>query len=318
MPSDLTDRLRGALVGLAVGDAVGTTVEFCPPGTFDPVTDMTGGGPFDLRPGQFTDDTSMALCLAESLVMCRGFDARDQMERYVRWMRDGHMSSTGSCFDIGLTTRGSLMEFVRTGEPIAGSTHERSAGNGSAMRLAPVAMYFARDARAAVAACADSSRTTHGAPVAVDVCRYLGALLVGAFAGASKDQLLAPTFTPAPDLWKTQPLQSVVAEIAAGSFTRKKPPEIKGTGYAADCLEAALWAFHTTENFRDGCLAAANLGNDADTTAAVYGQIAGAYYGESGIPPEWRSRLAMWPIIDRLAAELCLTSAGNSAESSIR
>ena len=86
---------RGCLVGLAVGDAVGTTVEFCPPGTFDPVTDMVGGGPFDLDPGEWTDDTSMALCLAESLTTCDGFDARDQMQRYVRWWREGHPSSNG-------------------------------------------------------------------------------------------------------------------------------------------------------------------------------------------------------------------------------
>ena len=307
------DRLRGALVGLAVGDPVGTTVEFMPPGTFDPVTDMVGGGPFDLRPGQWTDDTSMALCLAESLVTCKGFDARDQMERYVLWLRDGHMSSTGKFFDIGHTTRSSLEEFIRTGEPYAGSTHPRAAGNGSAMRLAPVPMFFAKHARAAVAACADSSRTTHGAPVAVDVCRYLGALLVGAFAGATKEELLAPYFAPVAELWKDQPLQSAVGDIAAGSFKAKKPPEIKGTGYSADCLEAALWAFHTTRTFKDGCLAAVNLGNDADTTGAVYGQIAGAFYGEGNIPKEWRERLAHRELISGLAEQLVGLANGAAA-----
>src|SRR5690348_11419095 len=102
-PLTLIDRYRGALVGLAVGDAVGTTLEFATPGTFEPITDMVGGGPFELLPGQWTDDTSMALCLAESLLHCGGHDPRDQMQRYVRWWREGHLSSTGRCFDIGRT-----------------------------------------------------------------------------------------------------------------------------------------------------------------------------------------------------------------------
>src|SRR5215204_2069822 len=127
------DRVRGALIGLAVGDAVGTTVEFKAPGTFAPVTDMVGGGPFGLRPGQWTDDTSMALCLAERLIECGGFDARDQMERYVRWWREGHLSSTGKCFDIGNTTRAALSRFEKTGDPFAGSTEPNAAGNGSLM-----------------------------------------------------------------------------------------------------------------------------------------------------------------------------------------
>ena len=102
---ELRDRYRGALLGLAVGDALGTTLEFKRPGSFAPITDMVGGGPFGLKPGQWTDDTSMALCLAESLVECRGFDPVDQLRRYCRWYREGHLSSTGRCFDIGNTTR---------------------------------------------------------------------------------------------------------------------------------------------------------------------------------------------------------------------
>jgi ADP-ribosyl-[dinitrogen reductase] hydrolase len=102
------ERFRGCLLGLAVGDAVGTTLEFKRPGSFTPVTDMVGGGPFRLQAGQWTDDTSMALCLAESLIECKGFNAHDQMKRYVRWYRQGHLSSTGRCFDIGNTTRTAL------------------------------------------------------------------------------------------------------------------------------------------------------------------------------------------------------------------
>src|SRR5262250_3310607 len=132
---DLRERYRGSLLGLAVGDAVGTTLEFRQPGSFDPLDDMVGGGPFGLKPGQWTDDTSMALCLAASLIECGRFDTHDQMVRYVRWWRDGYMSSAGECFDIGTTTHAALAKFEATGNPIAGSTDPHKAGNGSLMRL---------------------------------------------------------------------------------------------------------------------------------------------------------------------------------------
>ena len=298
------DRLRGALIGLAVGDAVGASVEFRAPGSFPPVTDMTGGGPFGLKPGEWTDDTSMALCLAESLVECRGFDPADQMQRYVRWYREGHLSSNGRCFDIGNTVRTALEAYMAHGHPYAGPTHEQSAGNGSLMRLAPTVMYGHLRDIDAIALAADSSRTTHGAPVAIDACRYFAALLDGAFAGATKEQLLTPRYARDPGYWDRQPLHPVIDGIAAGSFVAKQPPAIRGSGYAAHALEAALWAFHHSTTYRDGCLLAVNLGEDADTTAAIYGQLAGAYYGESGIPAEWRSRLAAWPVINDLANRL--------------
>jgi len=112
-------RFRGTLLGLAAGDALGTTLEFKRPGTFEPITEMVGGGPFRLAPGQWTDDTSMALCLAASLVEIGGFDPRDQVERYLRWLREGYMSSTGTCFDIGRTVRTSLALYEQSGDPKA-------------------------------------------------------------------------------------------------------------------------------------------------------------------------------------------------------
>ena len=289
------DRYRGCLLGLAAGDALGTTLEFRTPGSFEPITDMVGGGPFRLDPGMWTDDTSMALCLAESLIERRGFDPEDQMRRYLRWYRDGHLSSNGTCFDIGLTVRDALERFIETGEAYAGSTDPYSAGNGSLMRLAPVPMYFARRADDAIALSANSSRTTHGATEAVDACRYFAGLLVGALGGEDKETLLGPRYCPIAGYWTDRPLAKKVAEIADGSFKRREPPEIRGTGYVVQSLEAALWAFLGSSDFREGALMAANLGDDADTTAAIYGQIAGAHYGASAIPSEWRSRLVYEP-----------------------
>ena len=295
------ERYRGCLLGLAVGDAVGTTLEFRTPGTFEPIVEMIGGGPFGLRPGEWTDDTSMALCLAESLIECRGFDPVDQLQRYVRWHRDGHLSSNGRCFDIGTTVRSALQRFEEDGEPYCGSTDPYSAGNGSIMRLAPVPLFFAADPKQALARSAESSRTTHGAVTAVDACRYLGGLIVGAVGGEPKEKLLSPRYCPAPGYWERNPLDPEIDEIAGGSFKRRQPPEIKGSGYVVKSLEAALWAFHSSDSFEEGCLLAVNLGDDADTTGAVYGQLAGAFYGASEIPDRWREKLAHGDLIEQFA-----------------
>ncbi len=304
--SDTTtlDRFRGSLLGLATGDALGTTLEFKRPGTFEPIEDMIGGGPFTLEPGQWTDDTSMALCLAASLIEKKAFDPADQMRRYVRWWREGYLSSTGECFDIGITVRSALSRFESTGDPYSGSTDPKSAGNGSLMRLAPAPMYFAGDAQMAIDRSGESSRTTHGAQEAVDACRYFAGLLIGAFNGVDKDALLSPHFCPIEGLWDSSALSPKISDIASGSFKHKEPPAIKGTGYVVDSLEAVLWAFHHTDDFRDGALKAVNLGDDADTTGAIYGQIAGAYYGVESIPAEWRQKLTMSAEITSMADSL--------------
>ena len=301
-------RYQGCLVGLAAGDAVGTTVEFRTPGTFPPVIDMLGGGPFGLKPGQWTDDTSMALCLSESLITHRGFDARDQMERYVRWWREGYMSSTGECFDIGNTVATALRKFTQTEDPYGGSTDVRSAGNGSLMRLAPIPMFFAADPEKAVALCADSSRTTHGAKTCLDACRYFGGLIIGAFNGVKKEELLSGRYSPVQGLWDRHPLCPEIDTIACGSFKEKNPPEIVGNGYVVQSLEAALWAFYRSENFKEGCLLAVNLGNDADTTAAIYGQIAGAFYGVDNIPVSWLEHLVYLDLLLQFASDIFLFS----------
>ncbi|HYN87769.1 MAG TPA: ADP-ribosylglycohydrolase family protein, partial [Ardenticatenaceae bacterium] len=292
------------LLGLAAGDALGTTVEFRPPGTFSPLQDIVGGGPFCLAAGQWTDDTSMALCLAESLIECRGFDPTDQLRRYVRWYREGHLSSTGHCFDVGNTVRAALARFERSGEPYAGPADPASAGNGSIMRLAPVPLFFAQRPREAIERSGESSRTTHGAPEAVAGCRYLGALLVGALQGASKEALLSDHFEPVPGVWVEAPLAPRIATIAAGSFKQRQPPQIQGSGYVVESLEAALWAFWQSDSFREGALLAVNLGDDADTTGAVYGQLAGAFYGDRGIPEAWRAALAHRALIESFADRL--------------
>jgi len=296
MAITLADRYRGSLLGLACGDAVGTTVEFMRRGSFAPVTDMLGGGPFQLEPGQWTDDTSMALCLAESLLHKHGFDAVDQMGRYLNWWKWGYLSSTGECFDIGVTVRDALSTYQLTGNPYAGSTDPYSAGNGSMMRLAPVVLFYFPDAERVRAFSIESSRTTHGAPEAIECCQVLAECIANALRGASKTQVLQVGY-----LELSEPK---VAGIAGGLYLDKARSDIVGSGYAVASLEAALWCFHHTDSFAEAVLMAANLGDDADTTAAIVGQLAGAYYGVQGIPVEWLGKLCQRDEIQATADSL--------------
>ncbi len=302
--AEQSGRYRGSLLGLAAGDALGAPFEGLRPGWFGPVEEMVGGGFHGVEPGQWTDDTSMALCLAESLVECGGFDPVDQLRRYLAWYREGYLSSKDHCFGIGGTTREALERFERTGEPYCGSTDSSRAGNGSIMRLAPVPLFFARRPEEAIERSAESSRTTHGTANAIDACRYFGALLVGAVEGAGKDELLSERYSPVSGHWDENPLAPEIDEVASGSFKRREPPEIEGTGYVVHSLEAALWAFHKSDSFREGCRMAVNLGDDTDTTGAVYGQLAGAFYGQQEIPESWRSTLFLRPVIEGYAERL--------------
>ena len=304
------ERYHGSLLGLAIGDAMGAPLEFVKPCDVTPVHAMIGGGDFGLKPGEWTDDTSMALCLAESLIICKGFDMKDQLARYCDWYHNGHLSSTGKNFDIGNTTRSALRHFEKTGDPCSGLTDPRSAGNGSLIRLAPVPLAFAKTPSHAIELSGESSRTTHALDKCVDACRYMGALIVGAVQGYSKEQLLSPQFSPVEHYWDLHPLMKDISTIANGSFREKEPPDIKGSGYVVASLEAALWAFARTETFRDGCLAAVNLGDDADTTGAIYGQLAGAYYGVAAIPDEWKNTIVKRELIDQFSKDLFRLASG--------
>ena len=263
---------------------------------------MIGQGPFHLKPGQWTDDTSMALCLASSLLYVGGFDAADQMRRYCNWYEHGYLSSTGNCFDIGNTVRQALDKFKAAGEPFSGSTQPNTAGNGSIMRLAPVPMFYFSRPDKALAYAVESSRTTHGATECLDACRVLGSILLRALAGADKANVL---FGATPD----GIMSDSIRQISQGNYRDKDANNIRGTGYVVESLEAALWCFWTTETFETAILTAANLGDDADTTAAICGQVAGAYYGEDGIPLRWRLLLTEREMISDLADQLF--AAGN-------
>ena len=294
---NLLNRQKGSLLGLAIGDALGCTLEFKKPGTFKPINTIIGGGVHKLKAGQWTDDTSLALCLAQSLIDCKGFEAKDQMQKYCKWDEEGYMSSTGKCFDIGNTTLKALDKFRATGEPYSGMTEESSAGNGSIMRLAPIPIYFSQNPKKALKYAALSSKTTHANEMCMDACRYMTGIMLGLLSGENKKTVLSHEYSPINNYFINNPLCEAIREVANGSFKRKQPPQIKGSGYVVESLEAALWSFYNTDNFREGALKAVNLGNDADTTGAIYGQIAGVCYGIDKIPSNWISVLSFRELI---------------------
>lgn len=299
------DKCKGALLGLAIGDALGTTLEFKTPGTFPPLTDLIGGGVFGLDAGQWTDDTSMALCLADSLIEKESFDAFDQLSKYLKWLEDGYNSSTGECFDIGNATRQALYLFKDTGQPYCGDSSRHSAGNGSIMRLAPIPIMYHNHPSELMKFAALSSKTTHSAEQCIDASRYMASLIAGAINGVGKEELLNEYYSFKTNEWMETPLDITIAEIAKGSFKIKNPPQITGSGYVVKTLEAALWAFYHTDDFESGALKVVNLGDDADTTGAVYGQIAGAFYGLNSIPKNWLKKLYRACDMEIMAECLC-------------
>lgn len=292
----MEDKVKGALIGLACGDAVGTTLEFELRGTFEPITDMVGGGPFKLDVGQWTDDTSMALCLAHSLAYQRKFDPVDQMNRYCNWYQYGYMSSNGDCFDIGNTVSTALRKYLETKDPFSGSIDEYSSGNGSIMRLAPIPIFYHQDYEACIKYAGESSRTTHGSAECIDSCKLLSSLIFNAFHAKNKLDIFKNS--------KYEPYTEKIIAISNLDFLSLEYSQITGSGYVVESLISALWCFMNGSTFKECVLLAANLGNDADTTAAICGQLAGAYYGITDIPLHWRKSITMADEIEGLAFNL--------------
>lgn len=302
----LRERFQGALVGLAVGDALAANTQFRKPGTFAPVGDILGGGPFDLPRGAWTDDTALALLTAESLIE-RGFDAHDQVARFSRWQREGHGSATGQCVGISANVARALAAAQYKGKPFAGSHDPQSLDKDPLSRVAPVVMYHLAQPAEAVVRAVDAARITAQSPVVLDCVRLLAAMLHQALTGKDKAAILRPPR----ELWATTGTRPEVMGIYEGSYQRRGEQEVTGGGNAASALEAALWAFSRGANFRDGALLAANLGRDCDVVAAIHGQLAGASLGVSAIPGIWRNSLMRQEVVidsaDRLLAHALVT-----------
>ncbi len=301
---DLRDRLRGMLLGLAAGDALGQATAGRQPGEFAPVGAMLGGGPDGLAPGAWSDETAMALCLAESLAELGAVDAADQVRRYRDWQQAGRWSSTGRCVGISAATARALASAQWSGIPWAGSHDPARADKEPLARIGPAVALLLPNFPAAVEAAVSCARVTHQAPLTLDAVRCLAALLAAALTGASRDELLQPLSGAQAEFWQRLPLKPELRDLLAGSWRERAPPQIHGGGQALQALEAALWAFAQGRGLADCLRAAVNLGGDADTTGAIVGQLAGAHSGAAALPAAWRGALARHDEIVALADRL--------------
>ncbi len=285
--------LKGCMLGLAIGDAMGAPVEFMKRGSFEPVMGYRSGGKFRLNAGDWTDDTAMALCLAQSLIDSNGFNPTDQLDKYLRWIDTGYMSCTGKMVGLGKTCMRSLIIYRIRGQAYTNMKSEKFSGNGSLMRLAPICIYYADDLDQAVHYAALSSKTTHASPIAVDCCRYFAYVILKIMNGAKKNTLFSDCFVS--DVYKyftDEPLHRELNSIIRCEYISKSEDEIQSTGYVIHSLEASLWSFYHTDTFEEAILKSVNLGDDADTVGAITGQLAGAFYGVDGIPDKWINGLS--------------------------
>ena len=312
-PPSTASRIRGSLFGVAVCDALGGPVEFCRRGTFPTVTGFQYNGNFDLPPGSWTDDTSMTLCLAQSLIDAKGgFVLLDQVKKYASWVEEGYMSSTGTCFDVGNATRSALTIWRDTfrkyseegvmekGQAFIDKALKKKVqcGNGSLMRVSPIGLVYHNDLDSATQKAALSSQVTHPYPTNAEACQLYTKLIVLAMRGAPKSELAS-----AVALWpfNDSDLHSRLVKYSTlDSWAAVPEMDISSSGYVVHSLEASLWAFFTSASFQGGALKVVNLGNDADTVGAIYGGIAGAFHGIESIPQEWIQGLEARALVERV------------------
>lgn len=292
----LKDKFFGSIIGLAVGDALGAPIEFEARDSYLAITEMRAGGPFNLSPGQWTDDTSLALCMGMSLIEKGNFDAEDIIKRFQQWFRKGYLSATGHCFDIGNTTKAALLRFEENGLLFSGSIDD-PASNGSMMRLAPIPLFFHQNLEQTLFYAGESSRITHAPKECVDACKALALFIHRALSASPKEKVL--------NYQKGElDICPAIEDILLGSYKEKSREQISAKGLATTCLESALWAFYHTDNFDDGVLLAVNLGEDSDTTGAVYGQLAGAFYGYKTIRQDFIDQLWDREMLHKMALDL--------------
>lgn len=313
MSSSLPDRILGCFIGGIVGDSFGAAYEFKDRDSYKVGSDM-GTTVFGMPPGSFTDDSSMMLCLAASLIETGTFAPHDQMDRYARWRRDGYMSSDEKrgCFDIGKTTSKAISRFVyereqweRNGEKAEyreyyGLTGEYDSGNGGIMRLSPVPIFYFGDIEEAGRFSELSSKVTHASQECLEAANVMGQIVVSLLQGRSKSESVLNL--PA-SLAAGMPCKKIIY-ICNATYLDKSRAQIATSGYVIDTLEAALWAFMRTETFEDGMMLLAAMGGDVDTVCAVYGQIAGAHYGYEAIPKRWANALQRIDLIAKTAMGL--------------
>ncbi|KAK6504864.1 hypothetical protein TWF481_006801 [Arthrobotrys musiformis] len=330
----LESRIKGAIVGVAVADALGGPVEFQRRGSFLKVTGFQANLNFNLPPGAWTDDTSMTLCLAQSLIDKKTFSAASQLQNYIAWFHTGYLSSTGHCFDIGNLTRQTLSfwnshiprkpvssnqpndlpsdEALEKAQKDLNKSYARDVycGNGSLMRTVPIGLfYYSSPQEDIVKFSHRASELTHPCSTNGEACAVYDVLVAFILSTAESTGSI-PSKQAVFEKFATLEFESKVLRdrfavyTSLEDFAERDEELISSSGFVVHSLEAALWAFFTTEKWEDGALKVVNLGDDADTVGAIYGGLAGAYYGLEAIPEKWREELLQKDVVDGIAENL--------------
>jgi ADP-ribosyl-[dinitrogen reductase] hydrolase len=268
---ELNDRARAAFVGMAIGDALGATVEFMTAseiaskyGTF---REIIGGGWLRLKPGQVTDDTEMALCIARAIVRNQAWSLEAIANNFAAWLKSRPV-------DCGDTCRKGIRAYILSGT-LEAPPNEWDAGNGAAMRLLPVALYSMPDEHLLKKYTVEQAHLTHNNPVSDAACICLGKLVHMALGGASKNQL-------------RREVDGLVARFPTFAF---EPYRGLATGYVVDTFQTVFHWFFRGRSFEECVVGTVNQGADADTTGAICGMLAGAYYGMESIPRRWLKKM---------------------------
>lgn len=299
--SNWRNRFRGALLGAALGNALGVTNDMRSGKTLTVISDIRGGGIFSIPAGGWTDESAMLLCVTESLIHMRRFDARDVADRFLRWWREAYLTCNGRVYEVGSTTRMALFSYLQSGNPLSGLPIATPSGNGSVTRVAPVALFYSHAPQEMLRCTVLSSRITHGNATAIDACRYTSWLIALFLEGVDKQTALQRA-------WPYDPLTPDIAAVAQGSYRTKSISEIQTSIDISETLEAALWALWHTDDFASGALALANLGGFTESGGQLYGELAGVLYGENDLPVAWLERLQKRNEIAWLAEELLRTA----------
>ncbi len=301
----MLNKAIGSMIGCAVGDALGVAVEFCPRDSYDFLEYYRKSVKFNLPVGAYTDDTSQMLCLAQSFLDKKTDDPIDQLEKYLKWLNKGYMSAAGKAVGCGLQTHRALTRFQSKRESICNIKRKKGAGNGSLMRVAPIAIFYQNDLLLAINSAKISSYTTHGLKICADACMLFVAMIVLIYQGLSKEEVLSEEVAKyLLNLLPNYQYDDEITKVILGSYKEKSRDEISSSGYVVSSLEATLWAFYNSKDFKDGLLKAVNLGDDSDTVGAIYGTIAGAYYGVQNIEQRYIDELINHKLIITKAKEL--------------
>lgn len=326
-PPSPASRIKGAILGVCVADALGGPIQFSSPGEFKPITDLEFVKPFSQPVGSWSDDGSMTLCLAQSLIETKGqYDGKDVASKFHRWCSEGYMSSDGlHAWDIGMGTSiacemwarvfevgdidfDAMLKLVKAAPPL---TREMSQGNGSLMRVAPIGALFHNDIAKAGEVARRQSDLTHPMPVCAEACTIYTELVAMCFeAGITKEtmaqRLAARTIVDEKLRARIKNRQKATMSSALAMWKIFSAQDMKSTGWVVDTLDCALWAFFSSDTWEQGALKVVNLGGDSDTAGAVYGGLAGAWYGVDAIPERWRANIARAAMVLDIAEQFAV------------